>query len=262
MKLQNKVVMITGASSGLGEQIAYACVKQGATLVLLARRFNKLQQIKINCNKLSKNPTYIHQLDISDTDQIATILPQICQKVGKIDILVNNAGFGLFREALDMPIEVTKEMFAVNVLGLIHITQIVGARMKKRRQGQIINIASQASKMATVKAAVYASTKFAVRGYSNALRLELQPFGINVLTINTGPMETDFSLIADESGNYLETVGCWVLDPTKVAEHTVKYMLTSKRELNLPRLMELGAKLYGLFPTVGDYLARTRFARK
>lgn len=262
MKLRNKVVMITGASSGLGEQIAYASAKQGATLVLLARRLKKLEQVKVYCNKLSENPVYIYQLDIGNEDQIATILPQICQEVGQIDILVNNAGFGLFRETLDMPIELTREMFEVNVLGLIQVTQIMGRKMKKQRQGQIINVASQASKMATVKASVYASTKFAVRGYSNALRLEMHPFGINVLTVNTGPMRTDFSLIADESGDYLETIGRWVLEPTYVAERIVKYMLTSKRELNLPRLMELGAKLYELFPTIGDYLARTRFVRK
>lgn len=262
MKLQNKVVMITGASSGLGEQVAYAAAEQGATLVLLARRIQRLQQIKIDCEELSGEPVFIYHLDIGSGEQIATILPQICQEVGNIDILVNSAGFGLFREALDMPMELTKDMFKVNVLGLIEITKIVAKRMKNQRGGQIINIASQASKMATSKSSVYAATKFAVRGYSNALRLELHPFGINVLTVNTGPMRTDFSLVADETGEYLNSLGRWVLEPEQVATQVVRYMLTTKREINLPIMMEVGARLYDLFPTVGDYLARTKFARK
>src|SRR5690606_5732016 len=101
---------------------------------------------------------------------------------------------------------------------LIHITKLTALRMTKRGSGHIINIASQAGKMATPKSAVYAATKFAVRGYSNALRLELRPFGIYVTTVNTGPMHTNFFNQADPTGSYLNKIARWVLDPQVVAK--------------------------------------------
>ena len=104
------------------------------------------------------------------------------------------------------------------MLGLIQITQRVVLEMKKRRRGHIINISSQAGKMATPKSAVYAGTKFAVRGFSNALRLELQPFGIYVTTVNPGPIATDFFQRADQDGSYLAKLKHWVLDPQQVAK--------------------------------------------
>lgn len=123
---------------------------------------------------------------------------------------------------------ITEEMFWVNVLGLVQITQILALKMREQGEGHIINIASQASKVATPKSAVYAATKFAVRGYSNGLRLELKPLGILVTTVNTGPLRTDFFTRADQSGTYLEKLDKWVLEPDKVALRIVDSMLTKK----------------------------------
>lgn len=137
-------------------------------------------------------------------------------------------------------------MFQVNVLGLIRLCREVGGDEKKGR-GHIINIASQAGKTATPKSAVYAGTKFAVRGYSNALRLELKQYGISVTTVNPGPIRTDFFAKADPDGSYLAKLGRWVLDPGRAAELIVESMLTNRREINLPWPMELGARFYVLF---------------
>jgi short-subunit dehydrogenase len=262
-KLKNKRVFITGASGGLGEQVAYEAARRGARVIVAARREERLLAVKERCEELSGVESFSYVLDVGDRMQISKVLNRIIGEAGgKIDVLVNSAGFGLFEPALETPYSVTEEMFRVNVLGLIQITQRVALEMKKRGTGHIINISSQASKMATPKSAVYSGTKFAVRGYSNALRLELKPFGIHVTTVNPGPIATDFFDKADQDGSYLERLRHWVLDPEDVARKIVDCMLTSRREINLPRLMEVGTRFYAFFPHVGDYLASTIFNRK
>lgn len=260
--MKNKVVLVTGASGGLGECIAYGAAKRGASLILLARREERLKEVAGRCQELSGAKAVGFSCDVGNPQEVEGVLDSILGEFTRIDVLVNNAGFGLFGPALEMPLDVTEEMFRVNVLGLIQITQRVARVMQKEGAGQIINIASQASKMATPKSAVYASTKFAVRGYSNALRLELAPYGIQVTTVNPGPLKTDFFLRADQSGSYLKNLGSWVLDPDIVAKHVVKAMVVPKREINLPWSMELAARLYALFPRIGDYFASTLFNRK
>lgn len=261
-RLRGKVVLITGASGGLGEQIAYKAAAHGATVVVAARRLERLKAVRERCAQLSGQPAYAYSLDVNDVEQIDTVVDRVVEAQGGIDILVNNAGFGLFQPALEMDPQIIEEMFRVNVLGAIRLSQVVASHMIEKRQGQIINIASQAGKMATPKSAVYAATKFAVLGYSNALRLELQPHGIQVTTVNTGPVRTGFFQDADPSGEYLDKLGRMVLDPGYVATKVVNAMFTSAREINLPWIMEIGARLYVLFPRLGDYFACTIFARK
>ncbi|HKM17892.1 MAG: SDR family oxidoreductase [Firmicutes bacterium] len=261
-RLQARTVLITGASSGLGEQIAYEAAKQGASVILTARRSDRLHIVAGRCRELSGTEAWCYQLDLGNPEQVARVLDTIIKDVGRIDVLVNNAGFGLFAEAVDTPDEVTEQMFRVNVVSLIQITRQLAAEMKNAGSGHVINIASQAGKIATPKSAVYAATKFAVRGYSNALRLELKPFGINVTCVNIGPMHTDFFNHADPGGSYLTRIERWVLDPKAVAKKVVDCMLTDRREINLPRMMEIGARLYVLFPRIGDYITSTLFNRK
>lgn len=261
-RLKNKTILITGASGGLGEQVAYEAARQGAIVIATARREERLIAVQERCMELSGRQALYYVLDVGDRMQVSKVLNRIIGEVEKIDVLVNSAGFGLFAEALDTLPSITEEMFRVNVLGLIQISQKVALAMTRRGSGHIINISSQAGKMATPKSAVYAGTKFAVRGYSNALRLELRPFGIYVTTVNPGPIKTEFFDKADRDGSYLAKLNHWVLDPSYVARKIVDSMLTNRREINLPWLMEVGARLYTMFPRVGDYMASTIFNRK
>lgn len=260
--LNDKVILVTGASSGLGEQIAYLSVKQGATVVVAARRLERLLQVQKRCASYSGGDASAFKLDISDREQTKQVIEAVYSQHGKIDVLVNNAGFGIFSEALEFDVDMIESMFQVNVLGLMYITQLVGQKMAVRKQGHIINIASQGGKMATPKSSVYSATKFAVIGFSNALRLELKPLNIHVTTVNPGPIRTTFFDNADKSGEYLRSVGRFILAPELVAEKVVAAMGTSKREINLPFTMELASRLYNLFPHIGDYLAGTIFNRK
>lgn len=262
MLLENKVVVVTGGSAGLGEQICYEAAKRGAIVVICARRSQLINKVKEECMALSGKPAYAFQLDIADPESVENLVASIRQKVGKVDILVNNAGFGVFQEFTEMPTETIRSMFEVNVLGMIVLTQQIALEMVDQGSGHIINVASMAGKIATPKTAVYSATKFAVLGFSNALRLELKPLGIHVTTVNPGPIETAFFDQADPSGSYLASLGTFVLDPTKLAKTIVKAMIRPKREINRPQVMGIAAKFYTLFPNVGDYLAGSLFNKK
>lgn len=187
---------------------------------------------------------------------------KVMEEVGRVDILVNNAGFGIFEDFLTFDLGKAYDMFEVNILGMMVLTQKFAIDMAERRQGHIINIASMAGKMATAKSTVYSATKFAVLGFSNALRLELKPLGVAVTTVNPGPIETNFFDKADPSGSYLEKVGQIVLEPAKLAKMIVRNMRHPKREINQPFILEVASKFYTLFPTIGDYLASGIFNKK
>lgn len=261
-RLSNQTVLITGASSGLGEQIAYEASKNGARVILCARREEELKKILERCEGISGQKGLYYVLDVSDYETVEQTLENLYQSEKTIDCLINCAGFGLFEPFLETNFKDTEKMFSVNVLGLIYLTQKIALKMAERGTGHIINIASQAGKMATPKSSIYAATKFAVLGFSNSLRLELKPLGIAVTTVNPGPIKTPFFDLADPSGDYLNSLGGLALDPQKLASRVVKAIGTNKREINAPFIMEFGSKCYQLFPHVGDYLAGTLFNKK
>ncbi len=261
-KLSGKTILITGASGGLGEEIAYEAAKKGARVLLCSRREEELSKISKKCSTLSGQKSDYFTLDISDFDDVQEKLDLVEANYPNIDVLVNCAGYGRFELFLDSDFRETVNMFQVNVLGLIYVTQKISLMMSLKGSGHIINIASQAGKMATPKSSIYAATKFSVIGFSNSLRLELKPLGISVTTVNPGPIKTPFFDIADPTGNYLTSLGSLALSPERLARKIVSSMGTYKREINAPFIMELGSKSYQLFPHVGDFLATNIFDKK
>ncbi|MGY3766434.1 SDR family NAD(P)-dependent oxidoreductase [Vagococcus vulneris] len=260
--LLNKTVLITGASSGLGEAIAYESVKKGADVILCARRQSELERVTTNCRRISQSRVVSIVLDVSSYGSCQSLFAVLTRDNLRVDVLVNCAGFGVFENFIDTPRHTIDQMFQVNVLGLIHLTQQIALLMIEQGTGHIINIASQAGKMATPKSSIYSATKFAIIGFSNSLRLELRDFGIAVTTVNPGPIKTNFFKIADPKGNYLEKVGVLAISPESLAKKIVDSMGSYRREINVPMIMELGSKCYQLFPVVGDALARTVFNKK
>jgi uncharacterized protein len=260
--LQGKNIVITGASGGIGAEIAKLCAKRGANLTLLARSVDKLEQLKANLESQYSIKVFVHKLDVANTDEIERVFTTIFEEMKTIDILVNNAGFGVFREAHEAAITEVKSMFEVNVVGLMACTSMVLPKMRQRRFGHIINIASQAGKIATPKSSVYSATKHAVLGYSNSLRMELADHQVFVTTVNPGPIATNFFNIADEKGTYVKNVQKFMLQPEYVANKVVGAMLTKTREINLPRWMNLGSVVYTLFPRAFERIGRKAFNKK
>ncbi|WP_040208222.1 SDR family NAD(P)-dependent oxidoreductase [Neobacillus jeddahensis] len=255
-QLQGKNIVITGASGGIGAEIAKLSAARGANLVLLARSIDKLEQLQTRLEQNHQVKVDVFQLDVSDTEKVKEVFEQIFEKIGQIDILVNNAGFGVFREAHEATMDEIKGMFNVNVVGLMACTSMVLPRMRTRRYGHIINIASQAGKLATPKSSVYSATKHAVLGYTNSLRMELDDYNVQVTSVNPGPIATNFFTIADEQGTYVKNVQRFMLQPEYVAQKVVNSMLTKTREINLPRWMNMGSVAYVLFPRLYERIGK------
>uniref|UniRef100_UPI0028DC3C44 SDR family NAD(P)-dependent oxidoreductase n=1 Tax=uncultured Granulicatella sp. TaxID=316089 RepID=UPI0028DC3C44 len=206
-------------------------------------------------------PVDIYSCDLTDDASVQDLLSTLDEKY-KISMVINNAGLGYLKYAKDLSESEINQMLQLNLNTLIKITQHFVPRFIEDKSGVIVNIASQAGKSATVKSSVYSATKFGVLGYSNALRLELKPYGIHVMTVNPGPIATDFFDKAEPTGKYLEQLGAVVLDPVKVAEEVVKGIEKEKREINLPKTMNFGSKLNVLFPKIGDKLLGSIFNKK
>lgn len=262
--LLNQTVLVTGASSGIGKDVAINSARMGANLILVARSEDKLIQVKNECTRVGAENAH-HEyilIDMSDPKQITDGVDQAFEISENIDILVNAAGFGDFSNYLDTEFSTVEKMFRVNVLGLMLMSRLIAGKMISNGHGHIFNVGSMAGKITTPKSAAYSATKAAVIGFSDGMRLELKPFGIRVTTINPGPVATNFFDVADHGGNYLDSVKYFVLDPDKLAWDIVNTFNKSKREINRPRYMELAAVLYRIAPSVGDFLAGTLGNRK
>ncbi|KIY23841.1 MULTISPECIES: SDR family NAD(P)-dependent oxidoreductase [Mesobacillus] len=260
--LKGKNIIITGASGGIGAEIARLCAARGANLVLLARSIDKLEILKKELQSKYAINIHARQLDVSDPEAVKKVFFEVLSDIRYADILVNNAGFGIFDFAHEVKTEEIKSMFDVNVIGLIACTSMVLPGMKQRGSGHIINIASQAGKIATPKSSVYSATKHAVLGYTNSLRMEVADDHIFVTSVNPGPIATNFFTIADKQGTYVKSVKRFMLKPEYVAKQVVDRMMTKTREINLPRWMSAGSIFYTLFPRTFELFGKNFFNKK
>jgi short-subunit dehydrogenase len=260
--IENKVVVITGASGGLGAHLAMDVAKRKGIPVLLARREEHLRIVQDTIFQETGVKAPYYTLDVSKPKNVQEVFQRVFIDLKEIHILVNNAGFGVFEEFAEADWQTVESMFSTNVLGLMACTQAVLPYMLQKGSGHIINIASQAGKISTPKSSVYAATKHAVLGFSNGLRLEVAHKGVVVTTVNPGPIATDFFTLADQSGNYVKNIQKFMLQPSHVSKKVVEAMEHPVRELNLPWWMNAGSTLYQLMPRVVETLGGKSFRQK
>lgn len=184
-----KVILITGASSGIGYTTAKELAKQGHKVYGAARRLEKLEELKSD----GVTPMY---LDITDEASITNCVESIVKAEGRIDVLVNNAGYGSYGPLESVEISEARKQFEVNVFGLAALTKEVIPVMRKQNSGRIINISSMGGRLVSYFGGWYHATKYAVEAYSDALRMEVAGFGIQVSLIEPGGVKTDWGLIA------------------------------------------------------------------
>jgi hypothetical protein len=197
--LKDKVVLITGASSGFGEDAARLFALEGCKLVLAARRLDRLQVLAAKIQDEGGEAIAV-PMDVTNHDEIKLMIKTAVDLYGHIDILFNNAGFGRLSwlENLDPERDIETQI-QVNLTGLIQTTRAILPYMLKRGEGHIINMSSIAGWIAPSTYSIYSATKFGVRGFTDALRREVQPFGIDVSGIYPGPAKTEFGL---HTGNH------------------------------------------------------------
>lgn len=251
-----RVIAITGATGGIAQEIINLIPKDDY-VIALGRDLKKL-----TTHYGTRPNTACFALDMSSDVAIAETVENIYAIHGRIDIFINNAGYGDFSNFDTYITAQIRDMFDVNTFATMTFSRLVGQKMKEAGQGHIINIASMAGLIASAKSSVYSATKFAVIGFSNALRLELADSNVYVTTVNPGPIATTFFDKADPSGDYLKSVGRFVLQPEYVAKRTVAILGKNKRELNLPWSLAAAHKAYTLFPRIADFLARKVFNYK
>lgn len=256
----NKKIIVTGASSGIGERIVWHIAKNGGIPIMLARSIDKLQMKQERLDRELHAESFIYQVDLQYKTQIDAVMKQVLFEHNQIHGLINNAGLGKFTYVKDTAWQDVNHMFQLNVFALMNMTQLLLPHFATHGGGHIVNIASQAGKISTPKSAIYASTKHAVLGFTNSLRLESNE--INVTGVNLGPVRTNFFVSADPEGTYQKSVDRYMLDPDKVAQKIVRHMFTKKREINLPYWMEIGSKLYQLFPGLMEFVLRKQFNKK
>ncbi|QCK16653.1 oxidoreductase [Mangrovivirga cuniculi] len=180
-----QTVLITGASSGMGKDMANALIDLGYTVYAAARRIENMTEIG------DKGGIPV-KMDITNESDIETVIKIIKDNHDGVDILINNAGFGLYGAVEDTSIEEARYQFEVNLFGLASLTRKVLPYMRKNKSGKIINISSMGGKIYTPMGAWYHATKFALEGWSDCLRLELKPFDIDVILIEPGIIKTAF----------------------------------------------------------------------
>lgn len=183
-----KVILITGASSGMGKESAKALIQQGHIVYTVARRIDQMQDLKA----LGGHPI---QMDVTNESDIQNVVETIIEKEGKIDVLWNNAGFGLYGSIEDVPLDEARKQMEVNVFGMAAMTQKVVPYMRKANSGTIINTSSMGGKMYFPMGAWYHASKHAVEGLSDCLRLELKPFNIKVVVLEPGFIATEFGSV-------------------------------------------------------------------
>lgn len=250
-----RTIIITGASGGLAQEMVK--LLHHDRLILVGRSKAKLEKLYGERENLD-----LVELDITDSSALERFAGRIDSQYGHVDVLVNNAGYGIFEEFDKISSSDIEAMFEVNTFALMNLSRRFAERMKESRKGHIINIVSMAGLIATGKSSLYSATKFAAIGFSNALRLELMPYGVYVTTVNPGPIRTGFFDQADPDGTYLKSVDRFLLEPDAVAQKIVKTIGKNKREINLPLLLNLAHKFYTLFPKLADKLAGETFNYK
>lgn len=194
MKLDGCTALITGASSGIGREIARQLAGRARTIVLVARREDRLAELK---NELAPNEVHIFSVDLSKLEEIDRLADELAAQKISIDFLVNNAGFGDYGQFAESDAKAVRDLLAVNIVALTALTHRLLPQMIARKRGAILNVSSIASFMPMAGFNIYAASKAYVTSFSEALRSELRGSGVTVTTLCPGPTHTEFGKVAN-----------------------------------------------------------------
>ncbi|MBR1516378.1 MAG: SDR family NAD(P)-dependent oxidoreductase [Paludibacteraceae bacterium] len=206
-----QVILITGASSGIGFDTAIALAQQGHRVYAAARRMDRMEPLR-------RYGVRLIRMDVTNEASMQEGVLQVLDAEQRIDVLINNAGYGYFGAVENVPMDDARHQMEVNVFGLARLCQLVLPAMRRQRSGRIINVASVAGKTVMYYGGWYHVSKYSVEALSDALRMEVKPFGIDVVLIEPGAIKTDWGLIAADhlaqtsSGTPYEETGIMMAD--------------------------------------------------
>ncbi len=257
-----KVVIVTGASSGIGAATAREFARAGASVVLAARRLDRLEALATEIDGMGTGAKALAvAADLSQLADIQNVIDQTLAKFGRIDVLFNNAGFGRldWLEKLD-PVKDIQAQVNVNVLGVLQTTRLVLPHMQAQQGGHIINMASVAGLVGTPTYTIYAACKFAVRGFSEALRREAAPWNIRVSVIYPGGVATEFGEHAGiKRKTQVTTPKFMRLTAEQVAQAVVGLVRRPRRDLIITWPFRLSVWLNHWLPGLVDWTTIRQF---
>jgi len=245
-KFTDKVVIVTGASTGIGRQTSLAFAAAGAYVVAAARNATQLREI--TSDKILAVPT-----DVTRDEDVRRLVETTLAKFGRVDILVNNAGFGIRAIVENTQFADAQRLMEVNFFGVLRCTQAVLRHMKKQGKGQIVNVGSILSLLATPRNSIYSASKFAVRALSDSLRIELRGTGIDVILIMPGYTDTPFFENQVRYGGPVRIGPMKGVHPRTVARAILRACARRKREVVLTIPGKFGAFLKRWCPRFLDW---------
>lgn len=249
---RDKSVVVTGASSGIGRDVALAFGEQGANVAILARRRVALEELAVKINQAGGNALAL-DCDVTDRARVFWSMDQVVESFGRVDILINSAGLLISDEVESMRPEDLQRMMAVNLFGAVNAMQAVLPAMRKRNAGNIVNIASLAGRRGVSPLGGYSATKFALVGLTEALRVELFNTGIKVSLVMPGVIDTPMVHDARKHDAF-KGMPAMAMPPRWVTWAVLAAAAFGLTEVDVPPGAAVAEKLASLFPGVTDAL--------
>jgi short-subunit dehydrogenase len=256
MDLKDQVIMITGASDGIGRRLAIDLAARGAVVAGCGRSIERLRDTLKEVRRANPASVMIG-CDVSEAEQVQGMVSKIIGDYGKIDVLINNAGIGMRKPFSETDVKAIEDIIRVNYLGAVYCTKEVLPSMIARRAGHIVNVSSGAGLIGTVNMAAYCASKFALNGWSESLYYELKPFGIHVSLVCPGPVATEFS--RDFRDSEPKSPPNLVVSTETVAQAVIKIIESKRFERILPRWLALMVAFKRHFPNLFRAIAYRRF---
>ncbi|MFB5605896.1 MAG: SDR family NAD(P)-dependent oxidoreductase [Nitrosarchaeum sp.] len=245
MDFNNKVVLVTGASSGIGKQTAIEFAKKGANIVLIARRKQKLEQLSDELKKFNIS-TLVCECDISDKLQVEKMSKIILEEFGSIDILINNAGFAIYGSVSDLTIEEIESQMETNYFGMIYCIKYFLPFMLEKKSGHIVNVASVAASFGLPGIASYCASKFAMLGFSEGLKHELKGTGVGITVVSPIMVRTNF--FDHPSFQKMPKYSSTSLSDKTVAKAILRAANSPRLEIIVPSVVRVAVWMKNTFP--------------
>lgn len=251
------VAVVTGASSGIGAQLARDLAARGVRVALLARRTDRLDALAREIGVVD-GEAFPLRCDVTDRPAVDAAVRQVIDRWGSVDVLVNAAGYGRHVLFKDHQVEDVERMMRTNYLGTVYAVKAVLPSMRSQHRGWIVNVVSVAGRLAQPDEAAYSATKFAVAGLSEALAYELEPLGIRVLAVYPGLVRTEMITPA-VLARLPERVAAGAIEPAEVSRAVFRALERGRREVTVPGWMAMAYAVRALFPRLHHRLtARVR----
>lgn len=258
-EFKDKVIWVTGASSGIGEALALAFAKREARLVLSARREDELKRVAA-LTGLPELDLMILPFDLSDTSNASGLTAQVMNKFGRIDILINNGGYSQRSAAMETTEEIDRRLMEVNYFSYVNLSKAVLPYMKRQKSGQLVVISSIAGKFGFYLRSSYSAAKHALYGFFESLRLETEQYGIRTLIVCPGKVKTNVSFNAitkdDKKHNEMDPSHEQAMSAEECAQQIIKGLLNNKEEVFVGGKELLIVKIKRFFPKLFSKLIR------